>query len=186
MVKRWLTRKEPGWRQGAVINGFGALCTSVVLAVFSITKFLMGAWVVVLLIPVMVVMFLRIRNHYEYVRQHLSLEGYCPTDRLKNTVCVLVSGVNRGVLPALDYARAMSTDVRGVYVEIDPEQTDRVHEKWAKWAPDIPLVVLESPYRALTEPVLRYLDQVEQERSDDIVTVIIPEFVAPRDRKSVV
>jgi hypothetical protein len=88
--------------------------------------------------------------------------------------------VNRGVIPALQYARSLSDDVRGVYVEIDPEQTARMQEKWARWAADLPLVVLESPYRALIEPVLRYLDEVEAEREDDIVTVIIPEFVTSR------
>jgi hypothetical protein len=88
--------------------------------------------------------------------------------------------VHKGVVPALAYARSISDEVRGVHVEIDPQDTAKVHEKWARWAPDIPLVVLDSPYRALIEPVMRYLDEVEAERPDDVVTVIIPEFVAPR------
>ena len=88
--------------------------------------------------------------------------------------------MHRGVIPAVEYARSISREVRGVYVEIDPQETARLHEKWARWAPDIPLVVLDSPYRALIEPVIRYLGEVEQERPEDVVTVIIPEFVAPR------
>jgi amino acid transporter len=180
MVKRWLTLKEPGWQKGVAINGFGAVCTAIVLAVFATTKFIQGAWVVVLLIPVMVWTFLQIHNHYDYVRRRLSMENYQPREPFHHTVCVLVAGVNRGVLPALDYARTISGEIRAVYVEIDPEQTAQLHEKWARWAPDIPLVVLESPYRALIEPVLRYLDEVEAERDDDVVTVVIPEFVAQR------
>jgi amino acid permease-like protein len=178
MVKRWLHHKEPGWPRGAAINGFGALCTTVVLMVFATTKFIDGAWVVVLLIPLLVVMFLRISAHYREVKKRLSLEHFPGSQPFQHTVCILVPGVHRGVIPALDYARSMSSEVRGVHVEVDPSETAMVQEKWSRWAPDIPLVVLESPYRSLIEPVLRYLDEVEAEREDDVVTVIIPEFVA--------
>jgi hypothetical protein len=180
MVKHWLVLKEPGWQKSAIINGVGSFCTGVVLLVIASTKFVMGAWVVVILIPLIVLMFLRIHAHYMELRKRLSLDN-CPMPQpFHHTVCVLVPAVHRGVIPAIQYARSMGGDVRGVYVEVNPEQTGRLHEKWARWAPDIPLVVLESPYRALVEPVLRYLDEVEAERSDDVVTVIIPEFVASK------
>jgi len=180
MVRHWLSLKEAGWRKSAVINGFGALCTGVVSLVIAGTKFTHGAWMVVILIPLLVLMFLRIRSHYCDVARRLSLENYDPPKPFHHTVCVLVPNVHRGVIPAVEYARSISREVRGVYVEIDPQETARLHEKWARWAPDIPLVVLDSPYRALIEPVIRYLGEVEQERPEDVVTVIIPEFVAPR------
>jgi hypothetical protein len=158
----------------------GAISTGVVLIVIASTKFMLGAWIVVILIPLLVLMFMRIKSHYAEVGRRLSLETMIPPKPFHHTVCVLVPSVHKGVIPALAYARSISDSVRGVHVEIEPEVTAKVHQKWARWAPDVPLVVLESPYRALIEPVLRYLDEVELERPDDVVTVIIPEFVAPR------
>jgi amino acid transporter len=180
MVKHWLVLREPGWKKSAVINGMGALATGVVLLVIAATKFMLGAWIVVILIPMLVLMFLRIRSHYLDVARRLSLENYPAPTAFHHTVCVLVPKVHRGVIPAIAYARSITEDVRGVYVEIDPQESARVHEKWARWAPDIPLVVLDSPYRALIEPIMSYLDEVERERPDDVVTVVIPEFVAKR------
>jgi amino acid transporter len=180
MVKHWLSLKEPGWRKSAVINGFGALCTGVVTLVIAATKFTHGAWMVVILIPLLVLGFLRIQNHYLDVGRRLTLENCERPKPFHNTVCVIAPKLHAGIIPALEYARSISREVRGVYVEIDPQETSRVHEKWAQWAPDLPLVVLDSPYRALIEPVMSYLAEVEKERPDDIVTVIIPEFVASR------
>lgn len=180
MVRHWVSLREPGWQRSAVINGIGAVCTGIVLIVIASTKFRLGAWMVVILIPLLVLMFLRINKHYAEVRARLSLECDELPKPFHHTVLVLVPNVHRGVIPALEYARSISNEVRGVHVEIEPAETARIHEKWARWAPDIPLVVLESPYRALIEPVLRYIDEVDQERDDDVVTVIIPEFVAPR------
>lgn len=180
MVKRWLTLKEPGWQKGVLINGFGAFCTGIVLAVFAITKFTQGAWMVVVLIPLLVLMFLKINHHYRQIAKRLSMDEFVHPQPLHHTVCVLVPNVHRGVIPALEYARSLSSDVRGVYVEIEPTETAKVQEKWARWASDIPLVVLDSPYRALIGPVLGYLDEVEAEREDDVVTVILPEFVTSK------
>jgi amino acid transporter len=180
MVKHWLVLREPGWRKSAIINGLGAVATGVVLVVIAATKFLYGAWIVVILIPLLVLLFVRIHTHYLEVARRLSLENCDPPKPFHHTVCVLVPKLHKGIIPALEYARSISREVRGVYVEIDPQETARAHEKWARWAPDLPLVVLDSPYRALIEPVISYLGEVEKERPDDVVTVIIPEFVAPR------
>jgi len=136
----------------------------------------LGAWVVMAVIPMLVWMFFRIHAHYQEVAAHLTMEKYRPI-RFRNTVLVLVPNVHRGVMPAVDYARSIGGDVRGVYVEIDPGKTPEVLQRWQRWVPDIPLVVLESPYRSLAEPVLEYLEDVEKERDDDVVTVILPEFV---------
>jgi amino acid transporter len=192
MVKRWFRLKTPGWQRSAVINGFGALCTCVVLVVISITKFAsgdpirlpfaetplrMGAWIVLLIIPLIIWMCSGIRAHYRDVAEHLTMEGFTGLPEHHNTVLLMVAGLHRGIMPALQYARGLSSDVRGVYVEIEPEKTDDVMRRWAKYSNGVPLIVLESPFRALVEPIVRYVDEVERERDDDIITVVIPEFV---------
>lgn len=149
-------------------------------AVLAQAEVHLGAWLVVVLIPILVWMFSRIHAHYDEVAQHLTMERYLPVGKFQHTVLVSVSGVHRGVMPALEYARSIGDDVRAVYVEVDPAKTPQVLERWGRWVDDIPLVVLESPYRALTEPLLEYVDRVERERDDDVVTVVIPEFVTDK------
>jgi len=143
----------------------------------------MGAWIVVLVIPVLIWMCSRIRFHYEEVAEHLTMERYRPIPPFRHTILLLVPGLHRGVMPALEYARSIAAghgDVRGVYVEIDPLQTPQALERWTRWVKDVPLVVLDSPYRSMVSPILGYLDEVEREREDDVVTVIIPEFVTEK------
>jgi amino acid transporter len=140
----------------------------------------LGAWVVILIIPILVWMFSRIHAHYHEVASHLTMEKYRPVGKFRHTVLVSVSGVHRGIMPALEYARSIGDDVRAVYVELDPSCTPGVQERWAKWVSDIPLIILDSPFRALTEPLLTYIDEVERERDDDVVTIIIPEFVTEK------
>src|SRR5207342_3287123 len=103
--------------------------------------------------------------------EHLTMERYEEVPDFRHTVLVLVSGVHRGIMPAVKYARSIGDDVRAVYTEIDPAKTEQVLDRWKQWVPDVPLVVLESPYRGLVEPLIRYIDEVEGERDDDIVTV---------------
>ena len=179
MVRRHMRLREPGWQFRAGMSGFGALCTGVVMCVIAAAKFAMGAWIVIFLIPLLVLLFMRIHRHYQQVANYLTMARYTPSRPRENTVLVLVPGIHRGIMQALDYARSISPNVRAVYLEVDPEDTARVQEKWRRWVPDIPLVVLESPYRSLLEPLSRYIDQVELERDDDIITVILPEFVTP-------
>jgi amino acid transporter len=180
MVKHWFTVKGQGWKRNALINGIGGLATAVVLIVIASTKFMHGAWVIVLLIPTIVVGLFKIHHHYQELARQLSLEGQRLPPVPHNTVLVLISSIHRGVLPALQYARSLSQNVRAVYVEIEPETTPRLWAKWEEWGQNIPLVVLPSPYRSLIEPLLQYIDTVEEERSDDVITVVIPEFVTPK------
>jgi amino acid transporter len=140
----------------------------------------LGAWLVMAAIPCVVWMCFRINAHYKEVAEHLTMERYRPVPDFSHTVLVLVGGLHRGIMPAIHYGRSLGDDVRGVYVEIEPEKTADVLQRWQKWVPDVPLVVLESPYRSLTGPLLRYIDSVERERQDDVVTVIIPEFVTTK------
>jgi hypothetical protein len=140
----------------------------------------LGAWLVMVAIPTIVWMCLRINAHYREVAEHLTMTRYEEIGDFRHIVLVIVSGVNRGIMPAVKYARSIGDDVRAVYVEIDPAKTPEVLERWNLYVPDLPLTILESPYRSLAGPLLEYIDEVEQEQCDDVVTVIIPEFVTEK------
>lgn len=166
------------WKKSLVINGLGAVATFVVLVVFILTKFLHGAWIVVVVIPLLVVMFRAIHTHYMGVARQLTTAGLEKLRPLKHVVIVPISGVHRGVIHALEYARAISPDnVTAVYVNIDEEATQKLREKWEQWASGVELVVLASPYRSLARPLLRYITKVSRQRGDAVVTVLVPEFV---------
>ena len=140
----------------------------------------LGAWVVIAAVPALVWMCFHIRAHYEEVAAHLTMQDYEEGPAFRHTVLLVVGGLHRGIIPAVRYCRSLSHDCRAVFVEIDPEQTDEVLERWKHFVPNMPLVVLDSPYRSLVEPLLRYIDEVESEREDDVVTVVIPEFVTEK------
>ena len=177
MVKRWMTRREPGWQKGALINAIGATSTGLVLLIIASVKFKHGAWIVILLIPVLVLMFLAINRHYRHVADQLALEGYSPPRHVRHRVLLLIPGVNRGVLTALQYAQALSNDLEAVYVEFDPARTPIVQQAWQQWGEGTRLRVLKSPWRSLTEPISKYIETIVIEDRLDFVTVVIPEFV---------
>jgi amino acid transporter len=176
MLHRWMGK----WLLG--ISGAGFLLWWLIARpdVLQTVPIRMGAWVVVVIIPVMIWMLSRIHAHYREVADHLTMERFKPLPRFRHTVLLLVPGVHRGIMPAVEYARSLGGDARGVYVEADPARTPEVLERWARYVSDMPLVVLESPYRGLVEPIVRYVDEVERERLDDVVTVVIPEFVTEK------
>ncbi len=167
------------WKRSLVINLVGAIATAVVLMVFVITKFLHGAWLVVFMIPALVALFLAIHRHYVSVARQLSLEEIEKTlEPIRHTVIVPVSGIHRGTINALKYARSISPDnVTAVYVDFDEEATAKLKELWHTLGLGIRLVILPSPYRELTRPLLRYIYKVDRQRHDDVVTVVLPEFV---------
>jgi amino acid transporter len=177
-------RYEPGWQVKMVINGFGAVCTAVVMLVFAITKFEDGAWVVVVLIPALVFVFFRVHRHYKEVAANLSLEHYAapPSTLPRHRVIVPISGVHQGTLVALRYARALSDDVTAVHVSIDPAEATKVERKWETWGDGVRLVILESPYRLLIEPLLGYIEKIAVQRQpNELITIVVPRFV-PRHR----
>jgi len=185
MVLHHLRERDDGWVRSLCFNLLGAITTCVVLVVIASTKFLLGAWMVVFLIPILVLIFTRIHAHYLAVGRELSLIGQNPPGKLepvKHTVIVPISGIHRGVIDALRYALSISPDVRACYVEIDSAATERMQVDWQKWAHEIPFVVLRSPYRSVIAPLLEYLDDVEQTTHGDMITVIIPEFVTSKWR----
>jgi amino acid transporter len=180
MVVHWWRLRGPGWRSSATVNGLGALVTGIVLLVVATTKAREGAWIILLLIPVNVAFFRITRRHYDGVASQLSLRGWSPRGLRHNTVLVPISGIQRAVVEAIDYAKSLSPDVRAVYVNIDQAATDQLKSQWPQWGESVPLVVLDSPYRSLMEPLLEYIEHVYEERPDDYVTIVLPEFVPAR------
>src|SRR3989441_4064783 len=162
-----------------VINGFGATVTAIVLAVVVATKFLHGAWIVLVLIPANIWVMYRIQRHYQEVRNQLTLEGaQIPDPIRRHKVVIPVGDLHRGVLPALRYAKSLSVDVVAVVVDIDPQRTRNLKEKWERWGMGVPLRVLSSPYRSVLEPLLQFLDGLAWETGfDQQITVVLPEFV---------
>jgi len=180
MVRRWLRLRETGWWWRVWLNGIGAFVTGVVLLTLAVTKFTEGAWIVVLLIPTLVAAFLTVRRHYEEVAAQLSLEGFEPPPPMTNTVLVLVGDIHRGVIKAIQYAQSLSPTAKAVFVEIDPERTRKLEEKWGKWGMGVPLIVLSSPYRSLLGPLLEYIDHLQKDDENHVVTIVLPEFIPAR------
>ena len=181
MVRYWFRHRGPGWPLRALLNATGAAATGVVAVIVGATKFTHGAWIVVVLLPCMVALFLTIRRHYDEVARQLSVDQATPPPRpAEHTVLVLAGDVHRGMLPAIEYAQALSPGARGVYVEVDPEQTRRFEERWAKFAGGMPLVVLRSPYRSVTGPLQEYLDLLQRQTPNQMITIVLPEFVPAR------
>ncbi|HWI60206.1 MAG TPA: APC family permease [Symbiobacteriaceae bacterium] len=182
MVARWFKQKanNPHWWVYAIINGLGAATTAVVLTVITSTKFVHGAWMIVLLIPVIVIGFRTIHSHYLAVADDLRLPLTEKVEPVKHTIIVPVAGVNRAVEYALSYAMTLSDDVRAVHVGTDAEATEKLQAKWNQWNPGVKLTVINSPYRTFFRPLLTYIDRIERRSKLDVVTVIVPEFVPKR------
>ena len=178
MVRRWLRLREKGWQWRVWVNGVGAVVTGIVLLTLAVTKFVEGAWIVVFVIPILVTAFVVMHRHYEEVARELSLEGLEGLPKFQHTVLVLIGDVHRGVVRAVQYARTLAPTavVRAVYVETDPTRTARLEERWGKWD-GVPLVVLTSPYRSLLRPFLDYLDQIQSRGDEQMVTIVLPEFL---------
>jgi len=180
MVLKWRREKKWGWRVGAFVNGLGATLTAIVLIVVSVTKFSEGAWIIIVLIPLIVMHFVAINRHYSRVAKQLSLKGLTLSDTKHNTVIVPIGGVHRAVVQALDYARTLSADVRAIYVDVDPVATKEVNDLWATWGRGVRLEILASPFRSVMAPLLEYIEITNDERPDDFITVLLPEFVPAR------
>lgn len=178
MVFRHRRLKHPGWRSGQIINGVGGTVTGVVTVLLAVEKFTAGAWIVILAIPLTILVFQKIKNHYASIGKQLVLpeSEYCPR-AVEHTVLVLVSSLHRGTIPALEYAKTISDRVEAVHVELNPAATERLKKAWEDWGCGIPLTILKSPFRSISEPLLEYIDEVEERYTHDLVTIIVPEFV---------
>jgi len=178
MVLHHRTEKEKGWKRNMYINGFGAFATLIVLGVVVVSKFTIGAWIPVVLIPMVVVLFKAIGRHYDRVRHALEVPADYRLRRRTHTVVVLVGNVHRGVLDAIAYGRTLAPDrLLAVSVVRDEEEQRRITEQFREHQLPVELRTIYSPYRELTGPVLRFIDELDEDWPDDIITVIVPEFV---------
>ena len=179
-----ILRYENNWQTKMLINGFGALCTAIVMSIFAVTKFHDGAWVVLILLPILIGIFLFIHRHYRNLANRLSLEkfGGPPPQAVRHRVILPLSGVHQGSLEALRYARLLSNDVTAVHISIDPVETEKVKRRWEKWGEGTRLVIVDSPYRLFLEPLLDYLEEIIALRQpNETITIVVPEFV-PSER----
>jgi amino acid transporter len=181
MVKRWLVKKGPHWEKKLIVNSVGAVTTAIATVIIASTKFTHGAWIVIVLIPLLIAMFRTIRSHYKAVSEQVALaRDHRPPLPRRNIVIIPISGVNRAVIRAVDYARSRSGDIRAVLVDVDPEDTARAEIQWAQWGCGVPLTVLPSPYRSVLSSLLEYIEQLLQKDQECWVTVVIPEILPAR------
>ncbi len=182
MVAHWAKERGRMWLLKAAVNGLGTLATGTALLIIATSKFIHGAWIVVVLIPLLVFGFRRIHRHYQATAAQLTLRGLPPSLKAlpQPRVVLPISGVHRGVIEALRYARSISGRVTAVYVEIEPGQGDKVRQRWEEWGldHDAQLEVVPSPYRSVVEPFIAFLDETDHKHNDGhLATVLLPEFV---------
>ncbi|WP_421118091.1 APC family permease [Aquihabitans daechungensis] len=177
MVKHHRSLKETNWKRGMVINAVGCVATSVVLVVVIVSKFTYGAWVPVVLIPLIVLLFQRIHRHYEKIDRRMAAAPGQKVRRRTNTVVVLVGKVTKGSLTAIAYARSLNPDrLVAVTVVSSPEEQERITKQWADHEIPVELRELYSPYRELSRPILGFIDELDAQHEGDFVTVVVPEF----------
>jgi amino acid transporter len=178
MVMRHLRTRDGRWRLHAAVNAAGATATGAALLVIAVTKFSQGAWIVILLIPLFVGFFLRTHRHYFYVRTQLSLVEIEPERPIRHTAVVPISAINRATIYALRYAKSIAHDVEAVHVAIDAKRAELIRQQWKTWGGTVPLRVLDSPYRSIVGPLVDYIDDLMHgRRRNEMVTVVLPEFV---------
>jgi hypothetical protein len=180
MVVHWWRERQKNWWLKASINGVGALVTGTTVIIVGVSKFTQGAWITVLLIPVLVVIFHQIRGHYRKVADQLSLKGLAPFRPTLTPLRVVipVSGVHRGTIDAVNFACSISKEVTAVYIELEPGAGARIQEKWVQWWPDVPLAVVPSPYRSIIGPLIDFLDKIDAQQNDgQLAAVVLPEFI---------
>ena len=175
-----IIRYQKNWQFKMLVNGLGSVCTAVVMCVFAITKFRDGAYIVLLLLPILIGLFSMIHHHYSGVASRLSLENYGepPPYTGRHRVIVPVSNLHQGTLAALRYANMLSDDVTAVHVSVEPADTVKVQQKWGTWGKSTRLVIVDSPYRLFLEPLLGYIEEIISSRQpNETITIVVPQFI---------
>jgi len=180
MVRRWLRTKAPGWRWKAALNGLGALATAIVTVIQVVTKFTHGAWVVVIIIPLIILLLQTIHRHYETFTEEIRFDGQSPILPLHHTVVVPVNSITKAAAGALVYATTISDEVIAVYVEVDQRNTADMRRQWDEWDIGVPLEILPSPYRSILRPLVEYVENLRMVSPGELVTVVVPEIVPKR------
>jgi hypothetical protein len=177
MVVHWLRSREPGWKWKAALNGVGALATAIVSILQVVTKFIEGAWIIVLIIPLIIALLRKIHRHYEQFASEIEFNGQSPMTPLHHSVVVPVNGITKATAGALVYASAISDEVVAVYIEVDQRVTAKMKADWEDWDIGIPLVVVPSPYRSVLRPLVEYVENLRMVMPGELVTVVVPEIV---------
>ncbi|MBC7822889.1 MAG: APC family permease [Candidatus Parcubacteria bacterium] len=193
MVVHWFKERTRGWQASAVVNGIGSVATTVVLVILVLTKFFLGAWLIVVTIPIIVVLFLFIYRHYRYVAARLSIQDLAPrtyiarpqTEIVTHPAIVVVGQLHRGTIEALDYARSIGDEVVAVHVDTGSTNREKLQTRWQELESDIELHILESPYRSVVTPILNFVSEFEDQHPGVLSTIIIPAFVPRRWWESV-
>ena len=183
MVVHWWRERGKAWLPKAIANGIGALATLTTLGVVILSKFLEGAWITVLLIPLIVLVFRKIFTHYHQVKKQLSLSGLPPSLKPVEAtrVVIPISGIHRGMIDAVNFARSISDNVTAVYVELEAGAGEKARDEWESWWPDVPMVIVPSPYRSIVSPLMQYLEETDTQHNDGhLATVVLPEFIPGR------
>jgi hypothetical protein len=177
MVVHWWRSREPGWKWKAALNGIGALATGIVSLLQVATKFIEGAWIVVLIIPFIILLLRKIHRHYVQFASEIEFKGQSPMIPLHHTVIVPVNGITKATAGALVYASAISDEVVAAYIEVDQRITEKMKADWEEWDIGIPLVVIPSPYRSVLRPLVEYVESLRMVLPGELVTVVVPEIV---------
>ncbi len=178
MVQRWITMRGPHWRKKLIVNGIGALATATATLIIAGTKFIHGAWIVIVLLPLLIMIFRGIHSHYIDLSRQIALSRDARPSRPKrNMVMIPIGGVNKAVVRAVDYARSRGGDVRAVLVDVDQEETALVEMKWAQWGCGVPLIVIPSPYRSILRALLSYVEEQLEKDPECWITVVLPEIL---------
>jgi hypothetical protein len=188
MVSHWWRRREPGWRRSLAINGVGAAATAVVALIIAGTKFTHGAWISILLMGVLILFFTRIRRHYDWFDEEVQVEEVTPPSGIPATVpverlptrehvVVPVDAINKVSVAAIAFVRELSGRVTAVHITDDREAAEDLRARWEKLIPDVPLLIIESPYRAFVAPMLAYVGSLQRAEPGVTITVVLPGFV---------
>jgi len=179
MVVHWWKTRGPHWKTSLAINGTDAVLTSSILVIVAVTKFALGAWIVIILIPIIVGIFQFIHRHYVHVAAQLSLtQDRVIPKKIEQVVILPMDDLNYASLRAIAFARTIAQDVFILHVALNEERARKLKEKAAQYAPDVKVILIESPYRAFLRPLLSYINALHSQRPDAFVTIVLPEFIA--------
>jgi amino acid transporter len=180
MVRRWRRLRKPGWRRGLVVNFIGMIMTATVFIITGADKFLDGAWIVVVIIPLLVLLLRGVHRHYNDISQRAAVETPITPTKVKPVCIVPIADLNPVALQSLALARRFSENVVAVHISDDEQQIARLLAKWEVWGNHVPLEIIESPYRSLVRPLLAYVDAIDKQARDDTIVIVLPELVATR------
>jgi len=181
MVVHWWRTRGQNWQTSIVVNGVGAVLTTIILVIVAITKFQLGAWIVIVLIPIIVSILLFIHRHYAHVAQQLRVDpAHLPPATISQIVIVPIDDVNNASLRAISFARTISREAVVLHISTNEQRAEKIKEKIAQFAPDMRFIIIESPFRAFVRPLMSYIAALHSQRADAFVTIVLPEFITAR------